>query len=260
MFVEQRQEKIMQLLREYNEVDVNSLTKVLSVSEATIRRDLEKMEKVGVLHRTHGGAILVNEDIQRLKYQEDSDNLRTREINDIGRAASKFLVNDEVVAIGAGELGLSLARNINKNLKCTIVTNDVMIMAELLNYRDIDVIMIGGHVLKKRENYIFSSGESAMRMLSEFHVNKAFLSVDGISFQDGLTVKDYEYALIWKELKNISDKTIVMATADAFEHRHFVKLISIDEIDQVISSVKLNDNYKKYFFENGISIHISHEI
>lgn len=260
IFAEQRQEKIMELLREYNKVDVSSLTTVLSVSEATIRRDLEKLEKAGVLHRTHGGAILVNEDIQFLKQKEENDDPRAREIQDIGSAASKFLVDGEVIAIGSGALGLSLARNINPDLSCTVVTNDVMIMSVLLNYDDIDVIMIGGHVKKKKKNYMFTAGELTMRMLSEFHVNKAFLSVDGISIQDGVTINDYEYALIWKELKGISDEIIIMAAADAFNRSDFIKLMPLDEVDRVISSVKLEDKYKKYLFENGISIHISHEI
>lgn len=261
MFAEQRQEKIMQLLEKHNKVDVYSLSRMLSVSDATVRRDLEKLEKLGILYRTHGGAISVNKKTQLLNPAiEPEAKIEVQEINDIGSAAAKFLINHEVVAIGGGRLGLALAQNIDPNLVSTIITNDVAILLELLQYPGIDVIMTGGLARKKEEGHVFTTGEFAMKILDELHVNKAFLSVDGIDEDVGLSMKDFEYAHIWRKLKKISDKTIIMVTADAFNRREFVKLIPINEVDQVISSIKVGDKHKEYLFENGIPIHISHGI
>ncbi len=260
MFAEQRQEKILEFLREFNQVDVSSLTMELSASEATIRRDLEKLERMGLLHRTHGGAILARESAPFLQIAASYSKPEMQEINDIGRAAARFLSDDEVVGIGSGELGLSLARNIDPNIRCTIVTNDVMVMTELLNHRNIEVLMVGGLARKRSENCIFTSGESTVRTMDELHLDKVFLCVDGVDFQNGYTTKDFEYALIWKKFKDISRQVIVIAAADSFDRKNFVKLAAINEVQQVISSVKLDDRYKKFYFENGISIHIGHEI
>ena len=59
MFADERTEKIKALLLDYKRIDINTLISMIPASPATVRRDLEKMEKEGFLHRTHGGVVLV---------------------------------------------------------------------------------------------------------------------------------------------------------------------------------------------------------
>lgn len=253
MFSEQRKEKILQLLQEYNEVTVNSLTKVLSVSEATVRRDLEGLEQAGLLHRTHGGAVLIQSISNQMEQFPD-------EINCIGKVAAKLLENNQIIAIGPGELGLALARNIPENIECSVVTNDVLVMLELLNHPSINVIMVGGLIRKRLDSDIFASGELATGMLDELHVDKAYLSVDGVSIEKGLTLKNYEHVQIWKKLRKISDETIIMAKPDAFGKKELIKLISAVDIKCIVSNKDVGNDYKKYFFEHGIPIYLGYDL
>ena len=257
MFSEQRQAKIMQLLKEYNEVTVSSLTSILSVSEATVRRDLETLEKMHFLHRTHGGAVLISDNSpdvraivdQAREFSENSDN--------IGKTAAKLLENNEIIAIGPGELGQAFARNIPDGFCCTVITNDVLVMLELLKRPSVKVIMVGGAMLKESDNDIFASGELAIETLDALHVDKAFLSVSGIDVEKGLTIKNYEHALIWKKLKNISNETIILAKEEAFDKEDFIKLMPLNEVKKIISGKDVSNLYKKYFFEHGIPLYMS---
>jgi DeoR family fructose operon transcriptional repressor len=260
MFSEQRQEKIMQLLHEYNEVTVSSLTTILSVSEATVRRDLENLEQMKYLHRTHGGAVLVKEETPIVRSFASQTNQITEDLNCIGRTAANFLTRDEIVAIGPGKLGLALAMNIPNDVSCTVITNDVLVMIELLNHQLIKVIIIGGLVRKESENEAFVSGELAMAMLDEIHIDKSFLSVDGVDMEKGLTIKNYEHALIWKKLRGISNEVVIMAKPDAFNKKDFIKLMPIGEIKYIISGKDVSHEYKKYFFENGIPLYTSFDL
>ena len=247
----------MQLLKEYNEVTVGSLTSVLSVSEATVRRDLETLEKMNFLHRTHGGAVLISDnspDVRAIVNQaseisENSDN--------IGKTAVGLLGNDEVIAIGPGELGQAFARNIPDDFCCTAITNDVLVMLELLKRPSVKVVMVGGAMLKESNDDIFASGELAIEILDELHVDKAFLSVSGVDMEKGLTIKNYEHALIWKKLKKISNETIILAKKEAFDKKDFIKLMPLNEVKKIISTKEVSDKYKKYFFEHGIPLYMS---
>lgn len=259
MFAEQRQEKIMHLLSEYKQVDVSSLTSILSVSEATIRRDLEKLEQVGLLRRTHGGAILVEEKNTVIQAITKAADLVDNEIDNIGKTAARMIESGDVIAIGTGPLGLSLARSLHDSLQCTIVTNDAMIMTELLHNDQANVIMVGG-LAKKTDQAVFTTGEATIRMLEEFSVQKAFLSVDGISITAGLTSRDFEYAIIWKKLMAIAQETIIMAPMEAFNRRELVRLVPMDKVDRYVTSGKIKDDFKKYFHEHNIPVYIDFDL
>lgn len=255
MFSEQRQAKIMQLLKEYNEVTVGSLTSILSVSEATVRRDLETLEKMNFLHRTHGGAVLISDNSPDVRAIVNQTNGISESSDNIGKTAVRLLVKDEVIAIGPGELGQAFARNIPGDFSCTVITNDALIMLGLLKRPSVKVVMVGGAMLRESDDDIFASGELAIEILDELHVDKAFLSVSGIDLEKGLTIKNYEHALIWKKLKKISNETIILAKPEAFDKKDFIKLMPVDEIKKIISSKDVSDKYKKYFFEHGIPLY-----
>jgi len=259
MFAEQRQQKIMHMLEEYQQVDVSSLTSVLSASEATIRRDLEKLERAGLLCRTHGGAILAENNSPVLQVIAQKDYPRDSEVESIGKTASRVIEPGEVIAIGSGLLGLALARNLGNDSHCTIVTNDAMIMTELLGYGQTGVIMVGG-LVHKNDDAVFTSGEPAIRMLEEFSVSKAFLSVDGVNTEAGLTIQNFEYALIWKKLMEIASETVIMAMPGAFGKRGLVRLVPAKAVQRYVTTGSVNEEFKRYCYDHNIPIHLGFDL
>lgn len=258
MFAEQRYEKIMLILQKYKHVDVSSLTSILQASEATVRRDLDKLEKDGLLRRTHGGATLVEAPTSILEKPafESNDPLEI-EINQIGKIAANLIDDGDIIAIGAGGLGLALARNTNTKKQFSVVTNDILIMTELLRFPNVQIIMVGGLTRVLSDKLIYTSGDFTLQMLNDFSVNKAFLSVDGISLTKGLMAVDYEYALIWKKIHSISDQLIIMAVHQAFGNKGMIRLADMTDINRIITTPDIDMEYQDFFLDHNIAVHLS---
>ncbi len=258
MFAEQRYEKIKEVLLQYKHAEVSSLSSILSVSEATIRRDLEKLEQQGFLKRTHGGAVLENEQmLEPILLQEDTK--KSDEMNYIAKIASQLIEDNEIIIIGTGMIGLYVARHLSNKKDITIVTNNNRIATELSNNKEIKVILTGGETVCK-DGEVFTIGEFTLNMLEDIHVSKAFLSVRGIDLNFGYTTNDMAEALVWKKMKEVADETIILSEAEAFDKKGFVKLAPIDSVSKIVTSSQVDDKYKNYYFEKGIPIYTSYNL
>ncbi len=141
MFAEERQEKLLGILREKRKVAVSEMCDVFNVSGATIRADLRQLEEEGLLTRTHGGAVLRT----RASFEQASDareivNLSAKER--IGQRAA--LVEDgDIIVLDTGTTTLHIARNIRDRQNVTVVTNDYQIARELEASASIQTILLG---------------------------------------------------------------------------------------------------------------------
>lgn len=141
MFAEERQEKLLGILREKRKVAVSEMCDVFNVSGATIRADLRQLEEEGLLTRTHGGAVLRT----RASFEQASDD---REIVNLsaksGSASARRLVEDgDIIVLDTGTTTLHIARNIRDRQNVTVVTNDYQIARELEASASIQTILLG---------------------------------------------------------------------------------------------------------------------
>ena len=149
MFVTERYQKIQQILLEYKRADVSRLSKLLSVSEVTIRKDLEHLEKSGFLIRTHGGAVLNEGPVasESLDYQIDPDELEHKQM--IGSIVSQLVSNGDFIYLGCGTTCIEVARCLKSKQILTVITNNISAAIELSNNSDIAIITTGGNLIKK---------------------------------------------------------------------------------------------------------------
>ena len=125
MFALERQKHILEVLREEGSVSVNRLSKALSVTEETIRRDLEKLEKEDALMRTHGGAIPVdNQEMPLEKRKQTNTAIKEK----LARAAIRFILPGDTVFLDASTTTFFIARELKKMKKVTVVTNSLRIL------------------------------------------------------------------------------------------------------------------------------------
>jgi DeoR family fructose operon transcriptional repressor len=156
---------------------------MLSVSEATIRRDLEWLEQEGVVERTHGGAVLS----QRVNLEPSYLNRALRypeEKRRIGVAAAAEVVDGDIVFINSGTTTTQVIHSIRSNADVTIITNNLSAAIEIgeVGY---ELILVGG-AFQPKSNSV--AGRFAIENISQIYANKAILGVDGISLKYGLTV------------------------------------------------------------------------
>jgi len=253
LFATERQSKIKQILMEYGKVDVNNLSDILSVSEVTIRKDLEKLEKDLFLIRTHGGAV-IKEDLPReegIFESLDAPNMESKRM--IGIFAAALIQDRETVYLGAGSTCLQIAKNLRDKKDIIVITNNLSIMVELAGSPTCKVLATGGE-LDSSEYGIMMTGEILLNNISDMYVNKAFVGVDAISFKRGFMIRNAFLSRLYSELKNLCDEMIVVADHTKFGRNALSSIGDMNFADKVISDQLAPHDYIKYFFENDTQI------
>lgn len=244
-----RCQKIISVLNDNNGfIRIGDLSNILEVSEMTIRRDLEQLEKKGLLQRIHGGAVL-NHD--KGKITNSIKNIEKKQA--IARAAFKLLEQEESVYIDSGTTPQCFAEFIEQ-AECpelSIITNS-FIVANILAYKkSIDTIITGG---KLHTTHFALIGPLAEESVKKFNYNKAFLAVGGISLSDGASVLCLDEIPIKKKVIENSDQIIILADSSKFNKSTLGFLISFEKIDIIVTDWEIDEVYLSEFQRKGIKV------
>jgi DeoR/GlpR family transcriptional regulator of sugar metabolism len=256
VFAIERIKIIKNYLIENKQLEVNILSKMLNVSEVTIRRDLEKLENEGFITRTHGGAVLnTGDSIYNENLLTDNMDDESVDYSDIADIAIEMINDDDVIMLSNGGINLTIAKKLTNKKNLTVVTNDILIAAELTNHQTIKVILLGG-IIDSSTKSVF--GTLTIDNLNLFFVNKLFIEVNGISNNLDVTVSSMNMAsLIQASIKN-SNERIVLCSSEAFKKNSFYKVGKLTEItEKIITSPNINDNFKTEIFNNNIQLFTS---
>ncbi|MGI6668185.1 MAG: DeoR/GlpR family DNA-binding transcription regulator [Acetivibrionales bacterium] len=254
MFAIERLNKIKEILFREKRVDVFELSEMFSVTEVTIRRDLDKLEQEGFLIKTYGGAVL-NE-----KYL-DSPSIASfmerasEEKQMIGKIASAMVEDGDAIFLSPGSTCLEIARNI-KQKRVTVVTNDLVTGLELRNSPGVKVIVTGGDLIQSTSTLV---GGFTLQALHGIYISKAFIGVKGINFNSGYTVDSYEEVMVVEEVRKKSNDLIIIADYTKFNYTAFARLGDLQMAKKVITNKQVPAEYKKYYFENDIKLYTTFE-
>jgi DeoR family fructose operon transcriptional repressor len=252
VFASERYNKIKQLLYDYGKVDVNSLSNVLSVSEVTIRKDLEKLELEGFLIRTHGGAVLKEDAPRNESSLEDGvPNLDSKKM--IGMFAAALVQDRDVIFLGPGSTCIQIAKNLKDKKDIIVITNNLRVMLELANQTNCRVLDTGGE-LDTTEHGMMMTGDILLNSLRNMYMNKAFVGVDGISLKRGFMIRNGFIAQMYKTLKDYTDEIIIVADHTKFDSNSLANVGDLTYADKIISDQLAPHEYIKYFFEHDIPI------
>lgn len=252
MFAAERKAKIKEILLEYKHVDVHTLSSLLSVSVATVRRDLDLLEESGFLKKLHGGAVL--EDTNELEVQlTDIEDALYSEKAQIGAIASKLVQNNDVIFLGAGSTCLHIAKNIKDKRNITVLTNNVNVIIELAGHHTITIIALGGEISSVDSSFAMS-GPFALANIERVYVNKAFIPISGATIQEGYTEKDNNEVDIYQRIMTRSDKSIIVADYTKFGKRGFVSLSDLHQAECVVTNVQLPHDFKSFYYDNNVTV------
>ena len=181
----QRHQRIQTFLEQHRVARNDELGRLLRVSEATVRRDLETLESRGWLERTHGGAVLT----RRLPHEPvyaQSASLYPAEKRAIGRAAAALVRDGDTVFLNSGTTTTEVMRHLAQRsdlTHLTLVTTNVSATLEA-RHPGFDVLLLGG-VFRPQSNAVV--GSFARRALNQIYATKSFIGVDGINVRAGFT-------------------------------------------------------------------------
>lgn len=183
MFPEERRKKILDILSNQGRCRVVNLAKELSVSEVTIRMDLDILEKQGLLRRTHGGAILNPKIGYERAYQFEEASFQ-EEKRRIGWRAAEMVSDGDTVILDVGTTVMEVARHLVRYKNITVVTNALNIAAFLENYPEISVIVTGGHLRSTQHSLV---NPFADLVLEKIYADLAFIGANGVEVEYGVT-------------------------------------------------------------------------
>lgn len=259
MFATERIRKIKRMLIEYKKVDVSNLSNLLSVSEVTIRKDLERLESDGFIQRIHGGAILCDDGKSENVYESHTDIPEIEHKKMIGLIAAQIVNNNEAIFIGPGTTCLHVAKNLKEKRNLNIITNNVSAAIELSNIPDIKVVLTGGDI--KQQEYTYSlTGSAVIQALKNIYVDRAFIGVNGISFKRGYTLHDSDDSMIASEICKNANEFIVVADNTKFNKISFSQLGNLNMAKKVISDELVPEDYIKFYFENNVQIFTTYKL
>lgn len=181
MIKEERFERIRGELAKKGIVDGDELAEFLGVSRATIRRDLDALEALGFLRRTHGGAQASDTDDELPFHSKLSAYMREKRA--IGNSAAARIPEDAVIGCTGGTTVISVVKAL-RGKRITVVTNAINVAMELAPSEAAQVIVTGGTLRTRSYELV---GHIADRTLGEFHLDIALLGVDGIDMERGLS-------------------------------------------------------------------------
>lgn len=228
MLTDTRQEKILSYLKEHVTSTVKELAAALYVSDATIRRDLTEMQNLGLLKRSHGGAVLLETADEISIFVRMAENAKEKEA-----AATKALAHlptdFKTVFLDSSSTVLALAQRMDLSNK-TVVTNGLQTVLHLAKIRGINLIMPGGSL---STTGISITGSWTNNLLSEFRYDLMLASCAAITDRS-----IYETSLDQREIKRTvfdrSDCHILIADHTKFSKTGAYRFQDLSAFDKIV--------------------------
>ncbi|MDN4626686.1 DeoR/GlpR family DNA-binding transcription regulator [Erwinia sp. ACCC 02193] len=206
-----RLDQIMDYLKSHNLVTVDQLVAAISASPATIRRDLIKLDREGVISRTHGGVTL-NRFIPAQPTTLEKMQRHLTEKQAIALAAASLVKANDAVVLDAGTTMLELARQLT-HLPLRVITADLHIALFLSEFRQIEVTIIGGRIDDSSQSCI---GEHGRRLLRNIYPDVAFVSCNSWSLEKGITTPTEEKAGLKEDLLINARRRVLLADSSKY--------------------------------------------
>mgnify|MGYP000999959609 CR=1 FL=1 len=247
MLVLERRQLIVKLLEEQGSVRVSTLAAIYGVTEETIRRDLEELERAGFLKRTYGGAVAW----KGTGYESPYDARRERQLDEklaIAKKAADLIADGETLFLDASTTTLYLARQLQGKRDLGIITNSIQIVSELGGQKGLSIIATGGTL---RDKSLSCVGPLAARVLREYHPDWAFFSCKGFSMERGLLdTNDLEVELKRLAIAN-ARASVALVDSSKFRQPALLEIAPVEKITKLITD-KLEGRMRQELARLGV--------
>lgn len=226
MLTEERRTRIIEIVNEKKAVSVNELVDMLDTSAATIRRDINALNRSKQLVKVFGGATAIS--TLDVNTKEDAVTAKAKknvaEKDSISRYAAALIQDNDFVYIDAGTTTLAMIDYID-NYKAKYITNGVVHAKKLMD-KGFETIMIGGRLKKPTEAVV---GPDCVEFIRKYHFTKAFMGTNGISVRAGFTTPDVDEAMIKTEAIRHTYMSYILADHTKFDQINSVTFAQIGD-------------------------------
>lgn len=253
MYAEERQQQMLTLARTNGRVDVATLATRFGVTTETVRRDLDRLVRQGLLTRVHGGAIPHN----RIDFEPElskRDTMATAEKSRIARAALSLLPRQGTVLIDGGTTTARFAAAVPEDCELTFATNAWPIASLLSSRPGVTIHLIGGRI---RTRTMAAVDAWALESIASINVDVAFLGTNGVSLKRGLTTPDASECAIKAAMIESARKVAILADSSKYDNNHFARFARLRDVDFIVSDGGLPEPAREAIMAAGPDVLIA---
>jgi DeoR family transcriptional regulator of aga operon len=254
--IDERADRIMKALLRAGDISVQELVDQVGTSAPSIRRDLARLEKRGLVLRTHGGATLV-EPLLYEPFRHDTS-FQARELRSadakrrIGLAASELIAEKETIGLTAGTTTTQIGRSLRHRRGISVITNAVNIGMELCNQPAIRTTLTGGTLAWA---WTFAlAGQPVLNFLKEVYLDKVFIGVTGVDLDRGITTLEPEEATVSLAMIRQARQVIVVADSTKIGRVNPALICPIAMVHVLVTDTGLPHEMAAAFTERGVTV------
>ncbi len=253
---DERANQILRLLLSHGKTSVEELTTIVSASPASVRRDLVRLEERGLVHRTHGGAMLADQAVyEPFRFDasfETREDRFAKEKRRIAAAAAEMIVEGETIGFSAGTTTAQIAHLLKHRKRLNVVTNAVNISMELSSNSTVNTILTGGSL--KWPGAFTLVGPTAVESLGAFSMHRVFIGVCGIDSVHGASIIEPEEAAVVREMVRRARQVVVVADSSKAGQYSPAIICSANAIDLLITDSGISPEVLESFSQHGLEV------
>jgi DeoR/GlpR family transcriptional regulator of sugar metabolism len=247
-----RRQQILNLLEETGSLDVGDLADRFAVSVVTIRKDLDDLERQGLLQRTFGGAVFSHRSrFNRSFLERASEHLREKRA--IAVAALEYIKDGDTIILDAGTTTLALAQLLKQHVKSAFIITCSVPVALEVSSAGYDILLLGGMI---RNKSLALLGRETLWMLDRYRADKAFLGSSGFTIEKGHTTPNPDDAQIKEAIMRVSLEKYVLVDSSKFGDQCLTRFAHLRDVDLTITDSHLPKAKVKALEAAGASLRI----
>jgi DeoR family fructose operon transcriptional repressor len=239
MYAEERHESIAGMAARRGRVSVSELAATYGVTTETIRRDLDLLERAGVLRRVHGGAVPASALAVTERGVSEREDTMAGEKDRIAKRAVDLLPGPSgSILLDGGTTTGRLARELPVDSQLSVVTNSVPVAARLAGTSGLHVHMLGGRIRGLTQVAV---GDEAVRTLADLRVDVAFLGTNAFDAEHGLTTPHPDEAAVKRAMARAGALVVVLADSSKVGRLDLHRFASFDTVDVLVTDEGIDD-------------------
>lgn len=246
MLSAERRSYLLEKIQTHGFLTVAEVSSELGVTPMTIRRDLDRLEKEGLVVRSHGGAISrLSGATVEIPYSVKRSRM-VAEKTRIGAVASTLVRDGDTILCDSGSTVFQLAAQLRGKRHVTVVTNDLQVAVHLASVPEVELVVPGGMVNGPVYTLLGPQTESFLRSLS---VDCAFLGADAIDLEWGITNVNLPEVAVKQAMIAAAREVVVLADSSKFDRRVFARVCGLEVIGKIITDAGLPETAKRRYSE-----------
>ena len=243
MYRKEREQQILYLLQEKNEMTVSELSSLLFTSESSIRRDLTAMELRGLVKRIHGGVQLLGDNPTIIPFSSRL-HFKVAEKKKMAKKALSYVQDGQVIFLDQSSSALFVAHELVNRKQVTIITNNIEILTTMAK-SELKVYASGGYISPTNRNCLI--GEDAHEIFKKTRADLLFFSAKAVSPDGILYEPTREEIHIHNTMLENTAKKFFLCDSGKFDTYASYRQCSLGDLDGMITESGLPEKYAKFF-------------